>query len=136
MCFVIDFTAERPINKVAYKIVQLTSAGYLRSTHFFRGSDTYWSTPGATVHRSTGPTHRSGFWGIEPCSSHGIYVYRTLASARRALRDFHDEPAVILKVLIDPADWIQSSYLPPRQLAIATYDKVTVAENQPYLDWY
>jgi hypothetical protein len=132
MCFQIEKFASRPRSRIAYKIVTRTPAGYLRSVtgKRFKPKGQYWSTPGATVHRSKGPTSKEGNWGSgNKNAAHGIYVFRTVKDAKNML---WSPGQVILKVLVDPADWLHND----RYAGVATYEKVTIAEDQPYLDWY
>ncbi len=86
MCFQINKRAIRPRNRIAYKVVFLTRAGYLQSATGgqFTGKAHYWSTPGATIKRSKGKTESSSAWGGSGrYAKHGIYVFGTLERARR-----------------------------------------------------
>jgi hypothetical protein len=89
-----------------------------------------WNTPGAIVERDKGRTYNTGPTYYSWCSSalHGIYVYTSEPGAKRCL---YDSQKVILKVLVNPKDLLHTSI----DGDVATYERVTVAENQPWIDW-
>lgn len=132
MCFRIDSEAKRPQQRVGYKVVKFTRGHYLRST---MGSGQEWSTPGATIRRSRGRTSKLSTWSPGRTACHGIYVCERLKDARRL--DYQVDE-IIIKVLVDPADWLHSNDRWGNDACshISTYDKVTIAKEQPYLTWY
>ena len=142
MCFVIDERGEIPRNKYAWKVVEIGPDGYLRSLHY---SAKIWQ-PGVTARRSHGPTTcgidydyllplRHLSWRR---AEHGIYVFLHEQAARKNLRSFHKTKTfVLMKVHVDAEDFLfrnEISTLRPDH--IATYEKVTPCERQPYLTWY
>ncbi len=135
MCFLIDRTAKQPRIKYAWKLVRFTKHGYLRSVVYDTGAP--WSYPGAIVRRSPGSTVRESSWHTNNVAhaSRGIYVYRRLRDAEYEVRNCND--LVILKVEVLPTDWLYSSVVQRAwHLHMSTYEKVRVAEDQPYLEWY
>ncbi len=98
--------------------------GYMASSMYpMRGDGRKWNTPGAIVTRDAGPTQYHG------SARHGIYVY---TSEAEAIDRAWDCDHVVLKVLVSPTDLIHQSM---RGRQTVTYEKVTVAEDQPWIDW-
>ena len=130
MCFTIltegcnkQAYADQRRKRVAYKVVKLSRYGSVRS--LMRAK--LWATGVHT--RSNGPTSRRGIHNTKK-ANHGIYVYTTFAEARRCRYEGYGE--VILKVYVKGSDLLHLDMNGKR----ATYDKVTVTENQPELEWY
>lgn len=120
MCFFIDQNATSRKSKVAWKVVDLCHNGDLKSEFYSK----FYNYPGEDIHRKPGKTSNS--WGSNAKS--GIYVFGTLKEAE----DWCGPYQIILKLKVSPADWLYSSVYGDDH----TYDKVTVCENQPYIEWY
>ena len=133
MCFKINQKVKSSNCKIGYKVVRLFPAGTLRSVLYGRAD---WNTPRGMRRRSPGPTWvRSMPWIVDSLSTgryakHGIYIFRSVQIAR--CNCYPVDGDVILKVLLKPEDFIFED----SDGKIATYQKVTIAEEQPYLDWY
>lgn len=131
MCFFIDKKAKKPHRVKAYKVVELSRTGRLSSIYYSGKHD--WNTPGGTVTRSKG---RTMSWGH---AEKGIYVYHKLEEAEkeakeRNLINFFSKKfvSVVLLVHLKPADWLHTS----KTHRVSTYEKVVIAENQPFLEWF
>lgn len=151
MCFRIDPEALCPRVTKAWKLVAVNEkTGAVRSVCYRRKR---WHT--GINRRSRGPTMQPdpGYVRSDKyVASHGIYVYLTKADAFSANTGLSWRPlifprigeaSVLLQVIVDPADWLHSSYQQVvgvhgeyRQRRIATYRKVIVPEEQPYIEWY
>lgn len=137
MCFQIDRTAERPGQRIAWKVVQVTCEGDVKS--LIRDTTRGW-WPGPR--RATGPSYQVIYHGNGKPHSwlayQGIYVYTTKHEALRnngyqGWRSGHPyTDYAVMKVLVDPEDWLHTS----QDGRTATYKKVMVPENQPYIEWY
>ena len=130
MCFTIDENAKRPRRTSAYKIVDLYEhSGRLRSA-FYPKAGQDWNTPGGIVRRDKGPTkerrQKNNYCASYQVADHGIYVYNNLWMI------YPSYFQVILKVLVNPLDWICSS----KDGLASTYEKVIIAEDQPEIEWY
>ena len=139
MCFVIDKTAVAPETRVAYKVVLLAKgSGAVHS--YYRGYK--WCTGVHELSAYARARTRATIRRNKEQAHQGFYVYMTLAAARRAIRSlrFHADgkACVILKVCVDKKDWLYSNDLggAVAVLPVATYAKVTVPEEQPYIEWY
>lgn len=131
MCFTVlneslnkqAYTKQRR-RRVAYKVVELKRNGSVSS--LMRAK--LWTTG---VHkRSKGPSMVKGRFKHTHKSGHGIYVYTTLAMADACRYTGYGE--AILKVYVKGSDLLNLDLNGRR----ATYDKVTVTEDQPELEWY
>ncbi len=126
MCFRIDHGAKRPKRRKAYKIVHITRGGLVVS-HIH---NKHWQCNKTHSIRKNACIHMQG-------SAHeGIYVYCSLAAAKDTFRYGNISDSVIMKVEVDPADWLYSSYDNGWCSGVATYRKVYVPEEQPYMEWY
>ena len=125
MCFRIDEKAVRPRQSVAWKVVHLKRDGTLESefNHSSQGQKARWSTFGGVVRRGWGEK-RDGVYAHS-----GIYVY---LSEARAVQAAYDDYHCVLRVEVDPKDWLFSSCA-KRPGTVATYSKVVNSWNQPYL---
>lgn len=140
MCFIINHRIRRSTRRTAYKLVQVHRRTSRVSSLVHNSK--YWE-PGVH-HCSVGPiTSRGGRYA--EC---GIYVYNTLAAAYKALRrkysgnyrgwftrPWHTYDLVIMKVIVEPADFLFQSNGEDDQ-DVSTYRRVTVPEEQPYMEWY
>jgi len=143
MCFKIDNSAEQPKRKHAYKIVRIMPSGLVRS--FIRDKQ-YWQCNKNVEIRHDARTKNvspSSFYGnYYSYACEGIYVYDTAHIARTALGNCssltESGDLAIMKVEVDPADWLHSALSDRWYFAsgISTYRKVYVPEKQPYMEWY
>lgn len=134
MCFLVNEDAQRPQCIKAFKVVELTWNGYLKSLSY----RTSYSYPGYAV-RCNGTQYTINSINFakngKRYANHGIYVYLDQRTAERALGKIKYN-RVILRVIVDPADWLVSSKKSLNSLLMATYKKVIIDEDQPYLEWY
>jgi hypothetical protein len=137
MCFEVDKKAKRPRITTAYKVVTLRR-GYLDSLVYGFKNQTPWSYPGRTVRCSEGPTTYETPRLVSTyktsrlvSAKHGIYVYTSRRRAEKAIRKSYRTDLVILAVSVSPSCWLHTSTCGTK----ATYYKVTIKEQQPYLDW-
>lgn len=121
MCFEIRQPQKPWRNRVAWKVVQICGDGYVSSSMrvFFWApgevvckGGVYWS-PGRSVREARA----------------GIYVYRHEPDPLRLVSNF-----VVLKVHVNPADFLYHG-VDYNLKQVATYKKVFVPENQPYIEW-
>lgn len=135
MCFPISKRAKKPRQTVAWKVVTINSRGYLQSKVH---ANQKWQ-PGETVHRSGGPTTYPSFTYCVPntledaVAYHGIYVYLDEKIAHSLCFGMYN---VVLKVRVSPKDFLHRGQYIWDNGMIATYDKVYVPEDQPYIEWY
>lgn len=125
MCFTVDGTQRDYWRKktVVYKCVNLIN-GYVVSWWNPR----FWYGPGE-VKAGAG---KSGFCGMSGSRSHGgIYVYPTTKEAH----DGSNFATVTLKLVVDPKDLIGAGH-DLRYRRVATYKKVIVPWDQPFIEWY
>ena len=124
MCFFIDRRATCPRKRVVYKIVRKEGSGYLRSQ--FQGR---YYQPG--VHRRS-----NGSTTLGCQANHGIYVYLELKEAKAQITNYPWRPwrrnDVIMRCEVAPMDWLHTSTCGK----IATYHRITIPEEQPYIEWY
>ncbi len=147
MCFSIRKSAKRPLDRYAYKLVEITPDGTVQSLIMGKGLQT------GENKRSRGPTKREDEYTPWPRARHGIYVYRTLREAKYQLKPHLRQRqqkyvndgvikfkridgsfsgyVAIIRVNVDPADWLHTSI----DGKMATYKKVTIPERQPYITW-
>jgi hypothetical protein len=128
MCFTINETAERPTARIAWKIVELTPAGYLRSMFY---PQQLWQ-PGREQRRlryiwpwssaSSDSTYRYALGGI--------YVYTSKKEARKEYNSDSSDN-VLMRVHVNPDEWLFTSL----DGSVATYNAATPCEVQPEFDW-
>jgi hypothetical protein len=102
-----------------------------------------WNKVNGVVKRSRGKTATHSRWGYHSHSLNGIYVYLSRKQAEYVAKT-SGRHCVVLEVEVDPEDHIYSSHLGGwgrwtdhnRKVRTATYEKVTVKEDQTYIDWY
>ena len=121
MCFPIDKNARKWTQNRVYKAVRLVN-GKPRSPYHF----TRWHK-GEVKRRSCGPTEEMFLDRCPSRAAHGIYVYRTLNAAVDNKRGAW---SAVLVLEVDPSDFICTDGKDK-----ATYDKVRVADEQPYIEW-
>jgi len=132
MCFRIDLSAERPKRRKAYKVVVITRSGLVHSyVH-----NKQWQCNKTHSIRRCAKTKNILVYSHQ--AREGIYVYDTVAAARNhILERNYDSCLVIMRVNVDPADWLYSSSSKNSwDAGISTYRKVYVPEEQPYMKWY
>ncbi len=120
MCFTIKKGAKAPKNRIAWKVMRITSSGLLRS--FIYDGGPY--EPGQVVHRSKGPTSIYGY------SRNGMYVYLNERYAEQIVHNWPNE--VVVRVKVSSKDFL---HLEKNYDEVATYEKITICEDQPYFDW-
>jgi hypothetical protein len=128
MCFRIDETAQRPKTKIAWKIVERTPAGYLRSMFYpqqtwqpgleQRRLQYIW--PWSSSHRKSTIRYALG----------GIYVF---TSKRAAWIQYNPDHNIdfLMRVRVDPDEWLFTSV----DGTMATYNAATPCKTQPEFDW-
>lgn len=120
MCFNIDPKAKPWRNQRAWKRLKLYDNGRLASPFY---SHYQWSTGINRMDR--GATYYVTLYG-DAVAMHGIYVYKTKKQA--LLRVCHDE--VVVRLRVDSKDFLHTDGKDQ-----ATYRKVELVENQPYIEW-
>lgn len=132
MCFVINMSAPRRESRIGYKVVRINKRGYLQSQYYHeRVGGKRWY-PGAVVKCSPGPSSSRSSFGSQRAWN-GIYVYTSAQIAKSAAGRYGSGSSlVVLKVKVDPKDWRHTG----TGGGVSLYGKVTVPEEQPYLDWY
>jgi len=128
MCFRIGQKAKRPEQRTVYKIVRLES-GYLSSVIYPKKTVQHvWSYPGAVV-RAVGET-TTDLENDAMYTMAGIYVYLTKDLAK--IYCYPGTRCVIIALSVNPKDWLFTSWNGQE----ATYKKVTIKEEQPFIEWY
>ena len=123
MCFQINEKAKRPRKKYVYKTLRLTRNGYLESPIYL----TSWQPGEVKEAKGTSYYIASKFPPVKRAFK-GIYVYLTYKDAAY----YKSKYEVIVKLEVDPRDWIHTCYQGIR----ATYRKVKLLEEQPYIEFY
>ena len=129
MCFVIVKRKKKPMNRVVWKVLRLVPSGHLLSPYNHTSRPVVWQ-PGETKEldqRFLLPGHRT--------ARQGFYVYLTEEKAHRATRGFWRHPSefVVVKLQVSPKDLLRTSSI---REGMATYRKVHMPENQPYVEFY
>lgn len=139
MCFMIDIAATAPRKKYGYKVVRLKGhevrSLYKNSFRWQTGVNwprNYEGRIDRTLRRGDFSTSECGY---ESFACRGIYVYLNREHALSRIREGLDKSLVLLKVELDPEDWLYSSVSGEAQ-CVATYRKVSVPEKQPQIEWY
>lgn len=135
MCFTVNTKAKRPRLRTVWKVVKLHVNGALRSE--IARTTLCYNYPGSIIKRTPrqAPTSTSGFASNRVLAQSGIYVYLSKSYAVKRTYPawtFDGAGLVLLKLEVDPADWLHTS----DDGVMATYDKVTVAESQPAIEWF
>ena len=135
MCFTVNTKAKRPRRRTVWKVVKLHVNGSLRS--WIARTTLCYNYPGSIIKRTPrqAPTSASTFASNRVLAQSGIYVYLSKSDAVERIPPAWSEDAagsVLLKLEVDPADWLHTS----DDGVMATYDKVTVAESQPEIEWF
>ena len=123
MCFSIDWAAKRPARRVAWKVVRILPSGQVGSVMYDRKR---WSCNKTHRIRYGAQTTEYGHYANE-----GIYVYHTLSKAQSNAA-YYLSDRVVMKVEVDPADWLYTNSFN----TVSTYRAVYVPEEQPYMTWY
>lgn len=128
MCFILADKQERWENKTVWKILRIRGES-LESLHGMGRKLNWWANTWVKAEGSPNP-RAGGFLGTPLFrSAGGIYVYKSEVSAGNRCRFYYN--AVLIRLKVDPEDFLHHD----RYNEIATYRKVYLDEDQPFVDF-
>lgn len=121
MCFMIDENATPWNNLLVYKVVARTKQRGVYKPLYYKHQIRYRAGKAVEIPADAVTTYKSA-WSTRAETNCGIYVFKTLALARR----YRNIPKIsIIEMMVDPADFLYASANTDCQKGAATYRKAT-----------